>query len=119
MKILSIAKSNNCVVSKELVFKKSDKQKEDYSNYALGGLGVCVVGAGMVLLYSKIKSSNNVLKKSLSEADRNYLENIRVALKKAGIDVKIDSLNSIVPPDEFKKLIKELNKINETQRSTR
>lgn len=107
MKILSITTSNHATnFLKNPDSEKNKSKKHNYSNYAYGALGVCAVGAGLVLLHNKLKISKNNLKKTLSESDKNFLESIKTSLKDSGIDVKLDDLNSIVAPDEFKNLIK-------------
>ena len=73
------------------------------------GVGLCVFFLGALLIYKSAKSSLKTVsdfEKSLSQADKKFYNNIIDSLRAFGIDVKIDSLQSIVAPDAFSELIK-------------
>ena len=106
MLLLPISVNNiSKVYNINFIKQKKVEQKEEeinYTNYALGALGVCAIGLGAVFF-----SKNKVISsQKLSEADKKFFENIQKSLKKSGIDAKIEDLKSIVAPDEFKILIK-------------
>ena len=97
---------NPTISSSQINFKqnKADrcetKEKNNLGKLTSALLGLSVIGACGVAIYK------TNFRKNITSNDRAFYKNIIEGLKKEGINVKMESLQSVVAPDEFKTLIK-------------
>ena len=80
--------------------KKETKEKNNLGKLTSALLGLSVIGACGIAIYK------TNFRKNITSNDRAFYKNIIEGLKKEGINVKMESLQSVVAPDEFRTLIK-------------
>lgn len=104
MKINSI--TNHKCSGSSFTFKQDEVERKVFNkNNILLASGAGLVAFGAVTA-GVIINRNKSLKNTLNSFDKDFKNNIQQSLKQEGINVSIESLNSIVGPEEFSHLVK-------------
>ena len=108
MKVQGISNTNYLTYKQLSIKNEKESLDRNYRNKILTLGGAAILGVTLLACVLKRKSVLEVdsFKNNLSQRDLNYYNNIIENLKESGIETNIESLKSIVSPDEFNKLVR-------------